>query len=130
MSGVLGAAACMGPAAVLVSLVDDTVSVATGNPLVTATATYALNSDGSRTNGTWLLIGVNTDYECRVTILSGGLDLGSGSGSWLSLGSNRNWSCQVTGGIHSCQFTIEIRRASDSVVIASATILLEAESVP
>lgn len=130
MTGAMGLAASFGSQPQYVSVVDDFVSQATGNPAVTATVTYALNPDGSRTNGTWLLLGANSDYEARVTVTSGALDSGSGAGSWLGLGTTRSWTCSVTNGLHQCTFTIEVRLASGGTVVGSATISLDAESLP
>lgn len=68
-------------------------------------------------------------YEARATVVSGSLSSGT-TGSWLSLGTTRDWNVsRGSVGLSTCILTIEIRRASDSVVIDSATITLSAEGI-
>lgn len=106
-----------------------------------AAATYALqnNGDVEATQGTntavdvgdWISPkGAASDfYEARATVTSGALSSGT-AGSWLPLGTTRIWTKQAVPGtgVQTCIFTLEIRRASDSVVVDSATITLQAES--
>jgi hypothetical protein len=65
-------------------------------------------------------------YEVRATLLGGTAPSGT-VGSWLSLASNRNWSLSLpTPGFEFCVLLVEIRRAVDSTVVATATISLTA----
>lgn len=96
----------------------------------TATAYYGLGSSGTGeyysfgvVNWTWLLLGVNSDYQVRATLVSGTAPSGSATGSWLTLNTSRNWSLTKSGvGTRTCTLTIEIRRVVDSVVIDTATV--------
>lgn len=77
--------------------------------------------------GDWLVSGAASDYEVRATLDSGALTSGT-TGSWLALSTTRTWYCAQGGiGTKTADLTIEIRRASDSVVIATATVSLRAE---
>ena len=102
-----------------------------------ATAQYLLNSDGraqkvensstSDISGEWLVAGANSDFEVYATVDSGTLTSGP-TGSWVSLSTSRVWTLtRGTVGLSSVDLTIEIRRASDAVVVDSATITLTAE---
>lgn len=96
-----------------------------------ADATYSLASSGTGSytggsNWTWLLSGLNSAYEVRATLVSGGLTSGS-TGVWQALSTTRAWNLHRTAsGSSACELTIEIRRASDSVVIDTATVTLTA----
>lgn len=102
-----------------------------------ATCVYRLENDGDvmATNGNntvvdrgdWIAPRINMAlFEARVTVTSGSLSSGT-AGSWLSLATTREWQRnQTTIGTSSVQFTIEIRRASDGVVVDSATINMSA----
>ena len=104
------------------------------NPGGTATAKYQLNSNGKARKtaagtgiyedipGEWLLAGLNTDFECQFTKISGE-DLTSNPGAgWLSLSTTREGTLVASGTDLDSSYTVEIRRAVDSVVVASATI--------
>jgi hypothetical protein len=106
----------------------------------TATGRYSLANDGGvyKTNGTdatsivenWLTpAGGVALYECRATITSGTLASGT-TGAWLNLATTRSWTVQRAPppGSNSCTFTLEIRRASDAVVLDTATISVVAAS--
>jgi hypothetical protein len=97
------------------------------------TATYSLNSSGigsrsiaggGSSTWTWLLMGLNTDYQVRVTYQSGDTPTGDALGSWLSLGTTRSWSLSVggTGGSKDGFLQIDIRRVSDFVIIDTALV--------
>lgn len=113
-------------------------SVGTAGIGESATAVYILTSagdirytDGDDTVqdlGDWITPQTNmANYESRVTVTSGTLTTGT-EGAWQNLGTTRSWtkSRTVTAGSSSCTFTLEIRRASDAVVVDSATITLTA----
>lgn len=123
-----------------ISITDLTASANTVSP-TNAAASYALVNDGDidATQGTntpldvgdWISPkGSASDfYEARATVTSGSLTSGT-AGSWLPLGTTRTWTKTATPGtgVQTCVFTLEIRRASDSVVVDTATITLQAES--
>lgn len=56
-------------------------------------------------------------YEIRADVTSGVLTSGT-TGAWLSLGSGRTWQKNVSGGSSSVSLSVQIRRASDQVVLA------------
>lgn len=75
-------------------------------------------------SGEWLVGGSASAFETRATINSGTLTSGT-TGSWLGLGTNRVWVKEKVGaGSATVNLTIEIRRASDGVVLDSATIIM------
>jgi hypothetical protein len=102
----------------------------------TSTASFTLNNTGtyvssgnvSSPSGTWLGSGAASDYECRATVTSGTLTSGT-AGSWLNLGTTRSWSRNdTTAGATptTVNLTLEIRRASDGVVVASSAVTIRA----
>jgi hypothetical protein len=113
-------------------------SCVAGTVGLTATAVYTLGSDGniygteiSNTvidRGDWITPQTNmSSFECRATLVSGTLTSGT-VGTWLNLGSNRTWTrTRTTLGVSSTTMTVEIRRASDAVVVDSASITLTAD---
>lgn len=123
-----------------VTISNRTASAFTVSP-TNAAAVYSLQNDGDieATNGTNTVTDVGdwinprgaagNTYEARATVTSGSLSSGT-TGSWLALGTTRTWTLVGTSGagFQTCTFTLEIRRASDSVVVDSATIIMEAES--
>jgi hypothetical protein len=104
----------------------------------TATAYLWLKTDGQTE---WVAIGgehygswyypneasIGDDYEVRVTHLSGdALTGGDVTGAWLALTAARIWELSVTQTMvgtsgKSCSIQVEIRRASDSVVVSDRT---------
>ena len=113
-------------AGAVISLLPATIDCALDYPGV---ASLTLNSDGSWSatdglSGVWQGGGVNSDYEARVTMVSGTLSAGTAN-SWLVLSSNRTWSRSGSaGGDTSCAFTLEVRRASDGEVLTSTDVSL------
>lgn len=104
----------------------------------TATAGYRLNSDGvayirntsgsyTAISGQWMLSGTNSDYEARVTLISGRTPTGT-IGSWVSLGSTQSWELSVSSGFWASEFIVEIRLASSGAVLDTAAVTLNAES--
>lgn len=98
-----------------------------------AAATLQLDADGDITGqtdllglhdvGDWIIpkAAAGGNYECRLTVNSGSVDIGS-TGSWLSLSSNRAWSqSQVGVGESTANVTLEVRQASSGVVLDSQT---------
>ena len=75
----------------------------------------------------WLTGGTAADYEAMWTNVSGTLSIGT-AGAWLNLGTTREWNVQRAAlGVKACQGTLVIRRVSDGVTMATATIDLSAE---
>lgn len=122
-------------AGVVISLVSRSLVSITISP-VGAFCRFTMLTDGNmvETEGTsppnafhqWLGSGgVASDYEVRMTTISGMLSAGT-TGTWLAMTSNRFWEVeQSTTGSRTYQGTLEIRRASDSVVLDSCTITME-----
>jgi hypothetical protein len=104
---------------------------------VPASAIYALNSDGTGSSTqdtpatfTWLTTGLASQAEVRATYNSGTLSSGT-TGSWLPMSSNNAWSCnRAANGTNFLNLTIEIRRASDGVVLDTATVSFTAARSP
>ncbi len=102
-----------------------------------ATATYALNADGSvsATGGSpapWLVPQAGmTLFEARATVTSGSLSSGT-TGAWLALGgTDRIWQRNQIGvGSSSATVLFEIRRIGDTTVLASASVSFFAEVLP
>jgi hypothetical protein len=83
--------------------------------------TLVWNNSGD-SNGTWLTSGANTNFQCRMTLTSGSLVFGT-TGSWLGMTSNNSWGQDTSiSGTYNFGGTLEIRRISDSVVVATSTI--------
>lgn len=69
-------------------------------------------------------------YEARVTVNTGTLTTGA-SGSWLALDTTRSWTvAQTVVGTKTANITLEIRKASTGVVLATATFDLTATVDP
>lgn len=129
-----------GPAAVALTdhLVEDEQTAPTDSEV-----RFRLNSSGvaqsytttdaayTDISGEWLASGLNSDFESRATLLTGTLTSGT-TGTWQVLSTSREWTVAFTGanGNKECSFTLEIRRVSDSVVVATATITLRAVVTP
>jgi len=120
----------------VISISDTTSSSSV--PAGTATATYQLENDGDIglclggntivAGGDWVTPATNVaSYECRATVTSGALTSGT-SGAWLNLATTRTWTlARASAGTSTTVFTLEIRRASDGVVLDTATITLQAD---
>lgn len=117
-------------------------------PAASAAAQYRINADGTAESlmtgngctpaapgglymGEWLVGGGNpNDFEVRATLNSGTLTSGT-TGTWLAPSTSPSWRVAATRGTvgssaQSANLTIEIRRATTLVVVASATIVLSA----
>lgn len=97
------------------------------------TAQYSLNSSGagSGTNiagWTWLLSGLNSDYEVFATLNSGDSPTGP-IGSWVALSTTRTWALTavISPEIKSCSLGLEIRPAGGGANLDTATITISAE---
>jgi hypothetical protein len=124
----------------VISISDVTAESEEVNPAA-ATAAYRLTSAGNIEHttgdntvvdmGDWITPQTNmANYECRADIVSGTLSTGT-TGAWQSLSSTRTWTKQqVINGTSTVSFTLQIRRASDAVVMDSATVTLTATRLP
>lgn len=102
----------------------------------TATASFALNSNGTYTcigsitpgNGTWLKgTGTGADYEARITVIAGAFSTGT-VGSWISLGTNRLWTLDLAViGSDAVVSVVEIRDAVSGIVLTSCNLDLNVE---
>lgn len=70
--------------------------------------------------------GIGASYDVRATELAGNVSTGT-VGSWLSLATTRTWT-RTSGGLGEQEVTLlmEVRRASDEVVLGSAEYTLNA----
>ena len=100
-----------------------------------ATATYSLTSAGLEmasgfANNTWMTVGVASDDDVFATLNSGALSAGT-TGSWMNLGVTRAWSVTRGGvvGINTANLTIQIRSAATLAVLASANVIITAETI-
>lgn len=101
------------------------------------TGRYRLNANGLAeqaqnttytTLETWLLAGANSDFEVRATVTSGSLSSGS-TGVWEPLSTSREWTRSAGANVSvTVVFTVEIRRASDQVIVDSASISLTVDN--
>ncbi len=74
--------------------------------------------------------GLGSDYEARLTVLSGDTPTASpGTGVWVGLGTERDWTLGVTGEnvSKSGSWKLEIRDAATSTLQASATFTISAQ---
>lgn len=103
-----------------------------------ATAVYQINLNGlvqgirngvTATEGTWLLGGLNSDFEVMASLTSGALDGGSALDTWLVCSSTRAWTRQRTSdasGTSSATLNVQMRDVATHTVLDTATITLEA----
>lgn len=122
-----------------VSITDQSITVQRLS--TSATAGYRLNSSGiaERLAGltyttleTWLLSGAASDYEVRVTLSSGTLSSGT-TDTWQSLGTSREWTVvdsALDASIVAAVIVVEIRDATTLMILDTATINLQADSIP
>ena len=95
-----------------------------------ASATYEMEQGGYMPlDNPWLQSGAAADYQVRWTTTAGGLSGGSAAvGTWLTCNATHLWRCaRASIGTAGCTGTVEVRRVSDSVIIATAIIDLFAE---
>lgn len=137
MSGIALALASAGS---VVKLTEHTVT-ATAFTGSTAFARFGLRDSGEayrRINaasaidypGEWFAVapvtGIGSDFEARATLTSGTLD-GGPTGAWGSLSAGAEWYVSRNiSGTKACTFTLEIRRAGSTHVLASAPITVSA----
>lgn len=129
MAASMPRAASSGAGSVSISF-QNIIKVGTGATSVTAS--YTLDSDGkvyknaSAELETWLISGAAADFEARATLQNGSTPTSGTMDTWLALSSDRTWSLTAAAGVSDgCQFLIEIRRASDGVILDSASIQLD-----
>lgn len=93
------------------------------------TRTYTTAS-GYLLRGTWLTSGLNSDYEARIVRNSGTvLDVGA-ENTWEALTSDKEYAYVTTDDFYVFKqgnFTLQIRRVSDSLVVAEHTFTMECD---
>lgn len=137
----LMAGALSGHSRIIVSLLGvSNVTDSVIDPL-DATAGIQLENDGDTVEirqagntliGYWVVprSAAGAAYEARVTVNVGTLSTGT-SGSWLALDTTRSWTvAQTVIGTKTANITLEIRKASTGVVLATATIDITATVNP
>jgi hypothetical protein len=141
MSGALLMAASMprnsgGGGGTLVSITPQSI-FKIGNGTGTVTGSYKLAADGKVYNHTgavletWLISGVNSDYEARATHQSGSALTTGTMDTWLALSSDRTWTLDAASPTSKTSvFLIEIRDVATSTVQDSASITLDVENTP
>jgi hypothetical protein len=80
------------------------------------------------TINTWLIGGVNSDYECQLTYTG---DTVTGPTGWNSLSTTRSWYLtRTTNGASSASCTIQIRDAVTLAVLAADSVSMSADMEP
>lgn len=101
----------------------------------TALASFTMNAAGTYTSvgntnditGTWAIGGGVTDYQFRLTVISGTFG-GASTGIWLGPSSSPTWSLtQASVGQLTAEGTLEVRNNATGQVLATSTLTLEAE---
>lgn len=118
-----------------VSIADRTILV-DATPPADAVATYSLNSDGTNGfGGEWLTGGTASNYEVQAVQFSDdtvgtGTSVSGTLNTYMNLGTTRSWSASATNNGANTSRTwvldLTIRRVSDSVVMDTARITLQA----
>lgn len=104
-----------------------------------ASGSYQLNADGKVYQvlqgtpllmETWLLSGVNTDYQARATLVSGDTPTIGTLNVWTALNVSQSWGFTLADPPpgNTCVIHVEIRRASDSVLLDFADIQIFVET--
>ena len=103
-----------------------------------AVASFTLNAAGTYTSsgntlnvsGTWAIGGGSSDYQFRLTVISG-IFSGSATGTWLGPSVSPSWSItQTVVGDKIAEGTLEIRNNATGQVLASSILTLTAEQFP
>lgn len=134
MSGAVSQIASLGVARV--TLVGGSIQAFNLDP-GDAIATLSIESDGDEIHATGVVTDVGdwispkglagANYEIRATLTSGTVGGEAVDGTWLSLGTTRNWqNAQTSVGTTTGEIDVDIRRASDGAILASAHYLIEA----
>lgn len=91
---------------------------------------YEPDKDVADTSGVidqWATGTINSaDYEIRATKISGTTPTGSPLSTWLSMFSGQSWTIEATALTRRCVLRIEIRRASNGVILDSCRVDLTA----
>lgn len=136
-TGAISVSKFYGTTAVVVSVPDDAIYAFRLGSSVTATASFALNNNGTRsqtvnttttTIGDWVTpTNQAANYEVFATLSSGALTSGT-TGSWLALTSTRSWTVSRSpAGISEAVVVLQVRKIGTTTVLASGTITLTAE---
>jgi hypothetical protein len=129
MSGAAAAATANGVIPQFVDIVDVNLHDFKVAPTTRSCYVY-LNSDGTRNSATGCLSVPTPITRYELQLLAVRLTGGDTTATWLSLGTSRMWYVQASNTVNSATMTVEIRRASDGVVLDTATVTLDAESTP
>lgn len=94
-----------------------------------AVVVFQLSNAGTWTctgggSGTWRGGGASSDYDCRMTTVSGTLSSGDAVATWHNLGTTRNFTrnCTTNGyGSQTYNGTLEIRMAASPYTVLSST---------
>lgn len=84
------------------------------------------------TASTWLLSGLSSDYECRITGVTGETPTGAASGTWVNCSTSPEWYIQDASADSVeafSTFTLQIGLAGTSTAIDSAVVDLTADRV-
>jgi hypothetical protein len=68
-------------------------------------------------------------YEAFVTVTSGSLTSGT-TGAWVALSSTRTWNKQVTNAAASVAFDLQLRLASNQIVVKTIHVTIEVDGSP
>ncbi len=89
--------------------------------------TFEGNGQPYATVAPWLLSGAAGSYEINYNP-TGDTPSGDPTNTWLNMGTDRSW--ELGGGVSNCSGPIQIRRASDSVVVVNQNLEMNVESSP
>lgn len=98
-------------------------------------ASFSVNRNGTYTlpfgdSANWVTPATSTigdAYEVRAQLVSGTTPTGAALNDWLTISEARFWTVGIT---QSCVLNVEIRRAADSVVVASnGTVTVQSDTI-
>jgi hypothetical protein len=99
----------------------------------TAICTMSYSSTGTATgtnstSGTWLLAGVNSNYEILLNKTSGITPTGDSVNTWMALSTSRSWSLSVSNGLKECSGWLAIRDTLNNVTLSNSAFTMATES--
>lgn len=115
------------PATLLVWDTDISPGTALASLTMNAAGTYTSVGNTNNVSGTWAIGGGASDYQFRLTVLSGTFG-GASTGVWVGPSSSPTWNAtQATTGSNTAEGTLEIRNNATGQVLATSTLTLEVE---
>lgn len=115
------------PATLLVWDTDISPATALASLTMNAAGTYTSVGNTNTVSGTWAIGGGASDYQFRLTVLSGTFG-GASTGIWVGPSASPTWSAtQATTGSNTAEGTLEIRNNATGQVLATSTLTLEVE---